>query len=279
MMRRVRLWVVGAGLLGCAATMRCQVSAADAKGVLELKLKGHSLMLRGFPGKTNIPYHWSKGQLVPETQGVFAMGVLKVKTIKTHMSSGVLDNVVVEGTRKIVVLEGGVPGLFGVLQEVALKIDMRDAPPTAIEDLEKKLAFDTTEEMLKAVPTEVADIAPSQPGGQHRPGEHSTKIEQNGTWSEISSEPGSYQAGRVLFAPDPEFSDAARRQRISFSFVMAMVVDSGGHVTETWLLRPAGFGLDEKLLEAGSSYRFSPFTYRGTAVGAVARFEIKSETY
>lgn len=274
-------WVIGGVLLGSAATGNCQVSPGDAKSLLESKLKGHSLMLRGFPGKTSIPYHWSHGHLIAETQGVFAMGVLKVKSIKAHKSSGVLDTVVLEGTRQVVVRSDGTPGLSGVLQEVALRIDMRDAPPTAMEDFEKEIAFRTTDEMLNAVPKEVRDIAPASIGAKLPPAlpvEHATLIERDGSWSKMPSQPGDYQPGKVLFAPEPQFSDEARGRKVSITVLLGIVVDSGGRVTETWLLRPAGLGLDEKALEAGSAYRFSPFKFKGQAVGAVLKVEVNFQS-
>jgi TonB family protein len=71
---------------------------------------------------------------------------------------------------------------------------------------------------------------------------------------------------KVLFAPDPEFSEEARQQKFSGDVQVSLLVDEQGKPQGISIERPAGLGLDEKAVEAVSRYRFHPAMRNGVPV-------------
>jgi TonB family protein len=62
----------------------------------------------------------------------------------------------------------------------------------------------------------------------------------------------------LLYAPDAEFSDEARRARYQGVCIVQTIVDAQGTPQEPRVVRSIGHGLDEKALEAVRKYRFRP---------------------
>ena len=60
----------------------------------------------------------------------------------------------------------------------------------------------------------------------------------------------------VLFAPEPEFSDEARKAKVSGNVLVYLQVDVHGNPTHIRIVRGIGLGLDEKAIEAVSRYKF-----------------------
>jgi len=77
---------------------------------------------------------------------------------------------------------------------------------------------------------------------------------------------GAVSAPQLVFAPDPEFTDEARRVKYEGTCVVSLVVDAQGNTQRIQVLRHLGMGLDEKAVEAVRHYRFRPATMQGKAV-------------
>jgi periplasmic protein TonB len=81
-----------------------------------------------------------------------------------------------------------------------------------------------------------------------------------------------YQVGggvsppELVFAPDPEFSDEARRAKFQGTCVVSVVVDAKGNIQHAHIIGHLGMGLDEKALEAVKQYRFIPAKLAGKPV-------------
>ncbi len=84
---------------------------------------------------------------------------------------------------------------------------------------------------------------------------------------------------RVLYQADPEFSEAARSQRISGNSQIYLVVEADGTPDHLRVARPAGMGLDEKALEAVSKYRFAPATRDGQPVRVEMYVEVNFQIF
>jgi len=69
-----------------------------------------------------------------------------------------------------------------------------------------------------------------------------------------------------LFTPEAEFSDEARRQKYQGVCMISLIVDSQGNPQAIHVVRPLGFGLDEKAIEAVRRYRFRPAMKNGRPV-------------
>lgn len=93
-------------------------------------------------------------------------------------------------------------------------------------------------------------------------------------------QPGDGVTNPVLtYAPDPEFSEAARRARYQGVCVVGLIVDAQGDPQQVHVVRPLGMGLDEKALEAVRQYRFRPAMYQGHAVPVEIKIEVNFRIY
>lgn len=78
----------------------------------------------------------------------------------------------------------------------------------------------------------------------------------------------------ILRVVDPEFSDAARRERFEGVVAVSAVVNEEGMPTQIRVERSVGHGLDEKAVAAVSQYRFRPATLDGKPIAARIRITV-----
>jgi protein TonB len=90
---------------------------------------------------------------------------------------------------------------------------------------------------------------------------------------------GGVSAPQLIFAPDPEFSDEARRAKYQGVCVVSLVVDAQGNPQRVQVVRHLGMGLDEKALEAVRQYKFKPATLQGKAVPVEVNIEVNFRIY
>jgi periplasmic protein TonB len=77
---------------------------------------------------------------------------------------------------------------------------------------------------------------------------------------------GGVSAPKLVFGPDPEFSDEARRAKFQGTCVVSVIVDENGRTQHARVIGHLGMGLDEKALEAVKQYRFIPAQFAGKPV-------------
>lgn len=70
----------------------------------------------------------------------------------------------------------------------------------------------------------------------------------------------------VLFAPEPEFSEEARKAKFSGNVEVYLWVDENGSPSHIRVVRGVGMGLDEKAIEAVRQYKFKPAMKDGKPV-------------
>ncbi len=73
----------------------------------------------------------------------------------------------------------------------------------------------------------------------------------------------------LIFAPEAEFSDEARRNKYQGTCMLSVIVDAHGTPQNVHVIRTLGMGLDEKALEAVRRYRFKPGTKDGKPVPVI----------
>lgn len=83
----------------------------------------------------------------------------------------------------------------------------------------------------------------------------------------------------LIYSPDPEFSDEARRAKYQGICVVGLIVDAQGNPQQVHVLRPLGMGLDEKAVEAVRQYKFKPAIYKGRAVPVEINIEVNFRIY
>jgi periplasmic protein TonB len=90
---------------------------------------------------------------------------------------------------------------------------------------------------------------------------------------------GGVSAPSLIYAPDPEFSDEARRAKYQGICLVGLIVDSLGNPQSVHIVRPLGMGLDEKALEAVRQYKFKPAMFKGKAVAVEINIEVNFRIY
>ena len=84
---------------------------------------------------------------------------------------------------------------------------------------------------------------------------------------------------RAIYNRDPEYSEAARRAKYQGTGVLSLVVDASGTTRDIQVQRPLGLGLDERAVEAISTWRFDPAEKDGMPVAAMVNVEVSFHLY
>ncbi len=90
---------------------------------------------------------------------------------------------------------------------------------------------------------------------------------------------GGVTAPRVIFAPDPEFSEEARKAKFQGTVVLFVVVGTDGRAHDVRVIRSLGMGLDEKALEVIGQWRFEPGRKDGNPVAVQVNVEVSFRLY
>ncbi len=77
---------------------------------------------------------------------------------------------------------------------------------------------------------------------------------------------GGVSAPVAIYAPEPQFSDEARRAKYQGVVDLQIIVTKQGLPADIKVVRHLGMGLDEKAIEAVKQYRFRPAMYHGHPV-------------
>ncbi len=77
---------------------------------------------------------------------------------------------------------------------------------------------------------------------------------------------GDVSAPVLVYQPDPEFSEEARKAKYQGEVLVSLIVDAAGRPTHVKVVRQLGMGLDEKAVEAVRQYKFKPARKGGTPV-------------
>jgi len=90
---------------------------------------------------------------------------------------------------------------------------------------------------------------------------------------------GGVSAPRVIYAPDPEFSEEARKAKFQGTVVLWVVVGPDGRTHDVRIRRTLGMGLDEKAIEAIRTWKFEPGRKDGNAVAVEVNIEVNFRLY
>jgi TonB family protein len=86
---------------------------------------------------------------------------------------------------------------------------------------------------------------------------------------------GGITAPTIVYKVDPEYSEEARKARYQGTVVLEAVVRRDGTLDVVHLLRRLGFGLDQKVVQAVTQWRFRPGTMNGKAVDTIVNIEVR----
>ncbi len=103
--------------------------------------------------------------------------------------------------------------------------------------------------------------------------------EGGGTGGGIFHVGGGVSPPRVIYQPEIEFSEEARKAKYQGVCVLALVVDANGRPTNIRVTSSLGMGLDEKAIEAAKKYRFEPGMKDGHPVAVEIALEVDFHLY
>jgi TonB family protein len=96
---------------------------------------------------------------------------------------------------------------------------------------------------------------------------------------------GAYRVGggvsgpKLIFQPDPEYSEEARKAKFQGTCVLWVVVGADGRPRDIRVARTLGLGLDEKAIEAVKTWRFEPGKKDDKPVATMINVEVTFRLY
>lgn len=90
---------------------------------------------------------------------------------------------------------------------------------------------------------------------------------------------GGVSAPRILYAPDPDYSEEARKAKYQGTVVLWVVVGPDGRPRDIRVQRSLGLGLDEKAMEAVRTWKFEPARKDGQPVAVQINVEVNFRLY
>jgi periplasmic protein TonB len=90
---------------------------------------------------------------------------------------------------------------------------------------------------------------------------------------------GGVSAPRAIYAPEPEFSEEARKAKYQGVCTLGLVVDANGRPENIRVLSSLGMGLDEKAIEAVKNWKFEPAMKDGHPVAVEIAVEVDFHLY
>ena len=90
---------------------------------------------------------------------------------------------------------------------------------------------------------------------------------------------GGVSAPKALYAPDPEYSEEARKAKYQGTVVLWVVVGPDGRPRDIKVQRTLGMGLDQKAMEAVRTWKFEPARLNGNPVAVQINVEVNFRLY
>ncbi len=90
---------------------------------------------------------------------------------------------------------------------------------------------------------------------------------------------GGVSAPKAVFAPEPEYSEEARKAKYQGTCVLWLVVGPDGRPRDVKVTRSLGLGLDEKAIETVRTWKFEPAMKDGKPVAVQISVEVDFRLY
>lgn len=87
------------------------------------------------------------------------------------------------------------------------------------------------------------------------------------------------QRARLLFKPEPQYTEEARRNQITGTVVLRVVFESSGEVVQIRAVRQLPFGLTERAIAAARQIKFAPAMKSGHPVSVQMQLEYNFNLY
>jgi TonB family protein len=90
---------------------------------------------------------------------------------------------------------------------------------------------------------------------------------------------GGVSAPRALYAPDPQYSEEARKAKYQGTVTLWLIVDAQGRAQQVKVARSLGMGLDEQAIAAVRTWKFEPAEKDGRPVAVQINVEVNFRLY
>jgi len=90
---------------------------------------------------------------------------------------------------------------------------------------------------------------------------------------------GGVSAPHLIYGPEPEFSEEARKAKYQGTVVLQVVVGADGRTHNIRVAQSLGMGLDEKAIEAIRQWKFEPSHKNGVPVAVLVDIEVNFHLY
>src|SRR6202045_2738456 len=90
---------------------------------------------------------------------------------------------------------------------------------------------------------------------------------------------GGVSAPKAIYAPDPEYSEEARKAKYQGTCVLWLIVGPDGRARDIRVARTLGLGFDEKAMEAVKTWKFEPAMKDGKPVAVQINVEVTFRLY
>ncbi len=90
---------------------------------------------------------------------------------------------------------------------------------------------------------------------------------------------GGVSAPKEIYAPEPEYSEEARKTKQMGDVILRLVVGADGIPRDIQVMRSLGMGLDEKAVETVKTWRFEPGKLNGRPVPTIVSIDVEFHLY
>ena len=129
------------------------------------------------------------------------------------------------------------------------------------------------------LPLQVVDVSAILPGSSPVPKNLPPIIQADGT---PAFRPGYNGVGypSCISCPGPQFTDEAAKAMFNGIVVLQVTIEPDGHANDIQVVKGAGFGLDEKAVQAVRTWQFKPaIGPNGAAVATITPVAVNFENY
>jgi TonB family protein len=90
---------------------------------------------------------------------------------------------------------------------------------------------------------------------------------------------GGAKAPKLVYGPDPGYSEAARAAKYQGTLLLGVFVGSNGSPQDVWIDRKVGLGLEQKAIETVRQWKFEPATRDGKPIAVQIIVEVAFHLY
>lgn len=170
-------------------------------------------------------------------------------------------------------------------QNISIQINLPpnsvDQDPQASMDM---LFYSSEEQFIVAAPEFWKPFLEHRSESEVRPKQASSPVLHSRTEAEAVSGGVNHvgegvSAPTVIYAPDPDYSEAARQSRFQGTVAFNVIIGPDGRVSNAFIRRGLGMGLDEKAVQKLLAWKFKPAIKDGEAVAVEVVVEVQFNLY